>query len=291
MSSHPPDSNGKRLISRRRFLALTGFAGAASLTNGFLIEPRTLTITRKDIPCATLPPALDGLRIACMADFHFRPGCNDSLLEKAVSEVNKENVDLIALPGDFINHDAAVLTPLLSHLGKMRAAHGIFASMGNHDAHYLSTDGIHKRFNQAGISFLLNQNTHLSIHGETLAIAATDSVTVGTPDRNETLKGISPATPVIALVHEPDYFDVMKKKREITLQLSGHTHGGQCRVPIIGYAPLKVRGGKKYIYGHFQDGPSNLFVTRGVGTTGIPIRFACPPELAILTLRRSGPRE
>jgi uncharacterized protein len=87
------------------------------------------------------------------------------------------------------------------------------------------------------------------------------------------------------LVHEPDYFDTLTRHRDIVVQLSGHTHGGQCRVPLVDYAPVKVAYGRKYIYGAFQRGDSRLFVTRGLGTVGMRVRFACPPEVALLTLR------
>jgi predicted MPP superfamily phosphohydrolase len=79
----------------------------------------------------------------------------------------------------------------------------------------------------------------------------------------------------------------MASSRDILLQLSGHTHGGQCRVPLLGIAPVTVNYGRKYIQGAYSRGASQLFVTRGVGTTGLRVRFACPPELAVLTLRRS----
>lgn len=79
----------------------------------------------------------------------------------------------------------------------------------------------------------------------------------------------------------------MADQRDLLLQVSGHTHGGQCRLPLLGYAPVKVRYGRKYVYGGFSRGDSRLFVTRGIGTTGLRVRFACPPELAVLTLRGS----
>jgi predicted MPP superfamily phosphohydrolase len=88
-----------------------------------------------------------------------------------------------------------------------------------------------------------------------------------------------------AFVLEPDYFDDLRARRPIALQLSGHTHGGQCRVPLVGYAPRKVDFGRIYIDGHHARDGSNLFVTRGIGTVGLRVRFACPPQLAILTLR------
>ena len=272
-------------FSRRGALKLIAAGMAGSFAHAGWVEPSLLSITRRDIRCRKLPPALDGLRVGLIADFHFRPGTDDEVVQAAVSQVNRENLDLLALSGDFADHDAAVLAPLLEYLGKADTAHGVFAVMGNHDGwnsgHHLTS----RSFDKAGISFLINQHSLLSIRSETLAIAGTDFVWHGKPDPKKTLAGIRADTPVIALVHEPDYFDEMTRHRDIMLQLSGHTHGGQCRVPGIGYTPAKVRFGQNYIHGEYARDDSRIFVTRGIGTTGLRVRFACPPELAILTLR------
>lgn len=278
----------RKPISRRNILKLlagAGVAGGGCLVNAFAIEPGILSITRERISCAKLPPALDGLRVAVLGDFHFRPGVDDDLLEKVVRAVNAEKVDIVALTGDFITGDSGVVEPLLGGLRRLEAAHGVFAVMGNHDGWAGSRDKIRNQFEKAGISFFINHNSILKIRGESLAVAGTDYVWLGKPDPVATLRGVHKDTPVVALVHEPDYFDKLTRHREILLQVSGHTHGGQCRVPLVGYAPVKVRYGEKYVYGSFESGDSRLFVTRGVGTMGPRVRFACPPELAILTLQ------
>lgn len=275
----------RKILTRRNALKLVAAGAIGSLAEACWFEPKRLTVTRRDITCKQLPPALDGLRVGLLADFHFRPGHDDELLEKVVTRVKSERLDLIALAGDYMGHDPQVVVPMLERLEKMTATHGIFAVMGNHDGWSGNPAVIRRQFENAGISFLINQHSVLSLRNESLAIAGTDFIWKGHPDAAKTLAGISPAVPILALVHEPDYFDTMTAQREIMLQVSGHTHGGQCRVPLIGYAPRKVRYGKKYLYGHYTRGESNLFVTRGVGTTGLRVRFACPPELAVLTLR------
>jgi uncharacterized protein len=275
----------RRLLSRRGFLGLSAAGAAACVADAVLLEPDSLFVTREDVVCPKLPPTLDGLKICLMADFHFRPGDDDALLAKAVARANAEQADLIALPGDFADSDKSVLAPLTRELAKLRATHGVFATMGNHDGWGYGRNTTRKHFEQAGISFLINQNSQLRIRGEHLAVAGTDFVWHGKPDPAKTLKGIHQDMPVLALVHEPDYFDTMAAHRDLTLQLSGHTHGGQCKVPVAGFAPVAVAFGRKYIEGTFSCGVSRLFVTRGIGTTGIRVRFACPPELAVLTLR------
>ena len=273
------------IVTRRNFLRLMAAGTAAAFADALLIEPGWLTVTRCDVPCRRLPAGLDGLRIGLLGDLHFEPDRDDALIEAAIARVNAEKLDLILLAGDYVTSSSSVLAPLARILEKARASHGVFAVMGNHDGWHAGRASTRRIFEKSGISFLINQNSHLQIGGEKLAIAGTDFVWLGKPDPQVTLKGIARHTPVLALMHEPDYFDDMTARRDIMLQVSGHTHGGQCRVPVTGYAPAKVKYGEKYIYGHHAIGNSNLFVTRGIGTSGLRVRFACPPELAILTLR------
>ena len=258
---------------------------AAAFAEALWIEPRLLCVNRHDVACRNLPTGLEGLRVGVLADFHFRPDKDEALVEKVVARVNAENLDLLALAGDYVTRSGEVLAPLLRILERVRTRHGVFAVMGNHDGWHPGREYMRRSFEKAGIPFLINRNSQIRIKGDTLAVAGTDFVWLGKPDPAATLKGIAPGTPLLALVHEPDYFDVMSAQRDILLQVSGHTHGGQCRVPLVGYAPAKVDFGRKYIKGSFTRGGSNLFVTSGVGTVGLRVRFACPPELAVLTLR------
>jgi predicted MPP superfamily phosphohydrolase len=273
------------ILGRRNAMKLLFCGAAGSMVNGFWIEPGRLSVTRAEISCARLPAALDGLRVGLMADIHFKPDQDEALLAEAVATLNREKPDLIALPGDFMDKDPAVIGPMLDLLKKLAPAHGVFASMGNHDGWSGDGSAMRRRFEKAGISFLINRNHGIRVCNENLAIAATDHIWLGKPDPAATLRGIAADTPVIALVHEPDYFDELTQRRNIQLQLSGHTHGGQCRVPFVSYTPAKVAYGRKYIHGAFERGDSRLFVTRGLGTVGLRVRFACPPEVAVLTLR------
>lgn len=287
MNERDPRSDGapRGLMSRRNAIRLLLAGGAGSVGNAFWFEPARLSITRTEIPIPNLPAGLDGLKVGLIADLHFKPDTDSPLLAEAVAALNHEKPDLIALPGDFIDHDPRVADPMMEILSKLSARHGVFASMGNHDGWAEAANRLRRGFERADMPFLVNRHSRLTIGGESLAVAVTDHVWKGRPDPVKTLAGIPSRTPVIALVHEPDFFDEMTRHRNIQLQLSGHTHGGQCRVPVLGYAPAKVAYGRKYIQGTFERGDSRLFVTRGLGTTGLRVRFACPPEVAVLTLR------
>lgn len=274
-----------QIITRRKSIALLGAGVAGVFANAFCIEPSWLSVTRTRIDCPLLPPSLDGLRVGVLCDLHYKPDHDEELLETAVATLLAEKPDVITLPGDFIDHTPRVVAPLLRILSKLTAPHGVFASPGNHDGWNMDCEILRRAFEKCGISFLINQNSLIHVRGESIAIAATDHIWLGKPDPKQTLKGIRRDTPVISLVHEPDFFDTMTELQPIALQISGHTHGGQCRIPIVGYAPARVAYGRNYLEGVYERASSRLFVSRGLGTTGIRVRFACPPEVAVLTLR------
>lgn len=284
MTSETPQG-GKRLITRRRAAGLMLGAMGACVADAFFLGPRWLSVTRKEVVCPRLNGSLDGLRVGVISDIHFKPDQDEALLEEAVDCLNRESPDLIAIVGDYVDHSTDVVAPMLHHLSRLNASQGVFACLGNHDGWADQSGFISKSFEQAGIGFLVNANTQVQIRGESLAIAATDHVWLGHPNPGKTLSGVPAKMPVLAMIHEPDYFDEMIRHRPIAMQLSGHTHGGQCQVPLLGYAPARVAYGENYLEGAYQQGDSRLFVTRGVGTVGLRVRFACRPEVAILTLR------
>lgn len=278
-------SGAPNVITRRKSigLLLAGAAGAAA--NAFVLEPSWLSVTHADVSCPRLPPTLDGFRVGVLCDLHYKPDSDESLLEDAVNTLVAEKPDIITLPGDFIDHSPRVVAPMMRILSRLSAPHGVYASPGNHDGWNMDSHVMARAFEKCGISFLINRNTHIRVRGESIAIAGTDHVWLGRPDPERTLRGIRRGVPVISLVHEPDFFDTMTEFHPIALQVSGHTHGGQCRVPLLGYAPARVAFGRNYLQGVYERKDARLFVSRGLGTTGLRVRFACPPEVAILTLR------
>lgn len=244
-STRKKDATGRPLLNRRKMLRLLAAGTIGSLIEGFAIEPALLTVTRRDVSCRHLPAGLDGLKVALLSDFHFRPDEDSDLIDKVIKQVKSEKPDLVILGGDYMSGDPRVVPPLLEKLEKLQATHGVFAVMGNHDGWAGSRSVVRRQFEKAGISFMINQHSLLNIRGETLAVAGTDFVWLGKPDPAATMGKIPDKVPVVALVHEPDYFDTMISQREVMLQLSGRTHGGQCQVPFIDYAPKTVRYGTK----------------------------------------------
>jgi len=273
------------LFNRRNFIRTAALGTLGSAAYARWVEPNFLTVTRREIQIPELPSALDGIVIAQLTDFHYNPEKENKLIAEAVDVTNAANADIIALTGDFITASRQVFTPLMEHLSKLKAKHGIYGIMGNHDGWGAPYSFFQKGFRTAGFEFLINAGTRIQVRGEPLFLLGTDSIWSGHVDAPACYRGHQKNDPVIALVHEPDVFDQLTDSYPVSLQLSGHTHGGQCRVPLLDYAPVKVKYGRNYIYGEYQKGNSRLFVSRGLGTVGQRVRFACAPEVAILTLR------
>lgn len=278
------EKDKRKLFNRRNFILTSAMAAASTGAYARYIEPGRLSVTQKTIHIPKLPKALDGLVVAHLTDFHYKPDEQDQLIIDAVNATNAAKPDIIALTGDYINGSPSVFDPLMAKLSGLRAKHGIYSILGNHDGWHGNLGSFQKGFRKAGFEFLHNQGTCIRINGEHLFIVGTDSVWSGTIDAPSCYRGHK-QEPVLALVHEPDVFDALSERFPVSLQLSGHTHGGQCRVPLIGYAPVKVKYGRNYIYGEYAKADARIFVSRGLGSVGPNVRFACAPEVAILSLR------
>lgn len=264
-------------LSRRKWLARATVygTGIGGFTYGSVIEKRSLDVTRAEIPLAPNHSALAGMKIAVVGDFHHDDFGDRNLIHRAVMAINDEKVDLVYLVGDYISRHAAGVVPLCEELVNLRSTHGTFGVMGNHDSR-CDPAFILATLKEIGVRMLVNGTQEF----EQFTLAGMASSFRGIPVLPKILTGLDPDKPVIMGWHEPDTFDLYTDPR-IALQVSGHTHGGQICAPF--YGPLILpKFGRKYPYGLYQKESSALFVTRGIGTLTVPIRFLCPPEVAIL---------
>jgi uncharacterized protein len=285
------------VTTRRRFLQL-GAAGAAigGLTIAGVMgreadRPQVVSI---EIPLARLGESWNGFRIAQLSDLHYDPYFSDTPLRKAIDLVNGLQPDLIVLTGDFVtapigkvSHRTAVaaaqpVEPCAQLLSKLHAPSGVMAILGNHD---LNTSEVHVTtvLRSHSIQVLRNACVPLERAGKRLWIAGVDDILEGKPDLELALRGIPSAEPVVLLAHEPDWADHVSG-HSVDLQLSGHSHGGQVRFPLIGplFLPELAR---KYPWGLRQVGPLTLYTNVGLGTIHVPMRLNCPPEVTLITLR------
>jgi predicted MPP superfamily phosphohydrolase len=251
-----------------------------------LVEPARLKVRRIDVPLERWPPALDGLTVAVVSDLHTgAPHVGERKVGRIVEKVNAAQPDLVALLGDY----ADPTVPLGHAVGPERVAEilaglnaplGVFAVLGNHDwRHYGSR--VPQALRKAGIEVLDNDAVAVQHRGSIVWVAGLADMRERRPDETTALAMVPDGQPLIALTHDPDTFPRLRDRADVTL--AGHTHGGQIGLPLV--RRVAAPSSEGYTGGEVREGDAYMYVTRGVGTTGLPVRLRAPPEIAVLTLR------
>ncbi len=261
---------------------------------GFVIEPNRLVVHETPLALPAWPEALDGLRVALLSDLHVgAPFVREEKLARVVAETNAAAPDLVLLLGDYVvgaEPGARFIPPepIARALSGLRARLGVYAVLGNHDWWY-GGERVAAAFTAAGIPVLENEVKELHDRGQPLWLAALADQSTRPQDVAGTLAKAG-AGPLIAFTHEPDVFREVPAR--VTLTVAGHTHGGQVTLPIVGRLVVPSSYGQRYAIGHVEEYGRHLFVTTGIGTSNIPVRFGVPPEIAILVLhpQRPAPR-
>jgi hypothetical protein len=269
-------------LSRRSFLKLSsGTLVACALADTSLIEPFGIVVSHHDVPMRGLPHDLDGLKVAQLSDLHRSMIVPDMLIRTAVRMTNELAPDIVVLTGDFVSHASSNAAPCAEMLSSLKAHRGIYAVVGNHD-HWTNVRVVTESLKSHGFEVLSNANTRLS---PGLTILGLDDYWAGEPDQGKTWKGANTRDACIFLSHNPGAVREMKGRE--CLMITGHTHGGQVNIPFIPRNLLPDMRGWKYISGWYREGKVDMYVNRGIGTVFPPIRFMCPPEITLFTLRAS----
>lgn len=254
----------------------------------FLIEPNMLIINRQSIKITNLPKEYKGIKLLVLSDIHAgSPYIDKKKVDKIVELSNKENPDLILLLGDYEIENVLggkfIPTKVVSKkIAKIKAPRGIISILGNHEW-WNDGEESKKSLLNHNITFLENNSINIAKDGEPhFWIAGLADATTRKVDIDSTLKGIKSDDTVIMLSHTPDTFPDTPKSVDLTL--AGHTHGGQVRLPIFGGIIVPSKYGNKYSKGYILEDGKQMFVTSGIGTSILPIRFLCPPEIVVLTL-------
>jgi predicted MPP superfamily phosphohydrolase len=267
-----------------RSLAAAGLVGvSATSTYAGLVEPRAYELTETDILIRELPPAFDGFRIAQVSDLHHSPIVPHADIERVCALAQSVKADLIALTGDYTTARPSYVWPCAEALGTLNASAGVWAVLGNHD-HYTDAELTTRALRRARIEVLDNAHTVITRGGDELQLVGVDDWSWGKSDWGRAFRGVDRRRPTVLLSHQPAVLD-MPETESVSLILSGHTHGGQVSLPFIG-APVRFVNEFKYLRGHYQRGATQLYVSRGTGTVGLPVRLGARPEIAVLRLRR-----
>jgi len=286
-----PDAN-------RRYALETIAWGSAIIPFGIVgkgfFDTDELMIYEEEITLRALPQAFDGLRIVQISDIHAGSWRSPQPFRRARALIDQLKPDVLVITGDFVNFDPKELELIRADLMRLRADMGVFASLGNHD-HYCSPANhslLRSMISNSGITLLVNSNIPLTTHGETLYLVGTDNTGLGQNfgDLPAALVGVEPGAPTILLAHDPTFWDKqVRNKAPIDLMLSGHTHGGQVGIHFLGMELSVAQVVYKQWAGLYRDGDQYLYVNRGLGTVGPPIRIGIPPEITVLTLRSPKP--
>jgi uncharacterized protein len=269
-------------ISRRHFLAGIGAAGAAIATDAFGIEANRVYLTRHQLAVPGLPRELEGLRIAQVTDVHF-PG-NRAAATATLEHLSRERPDLVILTGDMTESPEA-LTLVRDFAANARGTLATVALLGNWE-YRAGVAGHQARdtYQQVGIPLLVNGSQTIDLGGSLLSLVGLDDATAGRPDLLAARRDVPRGAREIWMIHSPIFAERAPEgvSARPMMLLAGHTHGGQIRLPFL--PPVKPIGAGRFLEGWYRDTFAPLYVSRGVGTTGIPARFRCPAELPVFTL-------
>lgn len=281
-------------LTRRKFFQRAAFAGSAVAmvagADALFVEPKNLVAERIDIKLNRLPPEFHDFRIAQISDIHFGPYMGEAGVERAVHLAESFQPNLLILTGDFVSHPlrkpngiegARQAEPCADVLARMQNVPKI-AVLGNHD-HWNNADIVEAALQARSIEVLRNRSVALVRGQRRIWISGVDDVFVEAANLAQTLQIVPPTETTILLAHEPDFADYVSQF-PVDLQFSGHSHGGQVRIPGIG-APILPALGQKYPIGLNRVGKLQVYTNRGLGVINPPVRFLCPPEVTFVTLK------
>ena len=259
----------------------------------FWLEPASVSVRRVTLRVPAWHAEHRGLKLAVLTDLHVgSPHAGLGKLRRVVERTNGERPDLVLLLGDFViggkDHKGGVVggtfvepEPIAAELQNLRAPLGVYAVLGNHDWWY-DGERVSRALGAAGVRVLENGAARVESGGRAFWLAGAADLWTRKPDVAGALAQVTPGDPVILLTHNPDIFPRVPAR--VSLTLAGHTHGGQVNLPLFGRPVVPSEFGQRYAMGHVVEGGRHLFVSGGVGTSIIPVRFRIPPEVVVLSL-------
>jgi hypothetical protein len=277
----------RAVVARRNKVSAPGTplrslaAAVSQMARAALAEPYMLAVECQAIALRRLPRSMDGFRIVHLSDIHHSPFTGSAQIERAIETANSLEPDIIALTGDYVSHEHAYIAPCAELLGRLRARRGVYAVLGNHD-HWTDAPLITDLFRLAGIRVLINEGMRFEENGAAFWLAGVDDTMVGQEDLPLALAGSRADEMKLLLAHNPV---ILRRaaRAGVDLVLSGHTHGGQ--VAWRSERSASGRPRRRLLKGLGRQGDTQIYVTRGLGTVVLPIRYGCPPEVSLLELR------
>ena len=284
-------------MTRRGFLKLLGygFIDLALLLMGSIVydvfvERGSFSVETIQLTLKRLPKVFSGLRIAQISDIHMGGWMNPDRFQQAANIIKAESPDLLLITGDFLlghhfsNAEKQAIIDLIPNLSSLARSIPSFAVLGNHD-YWTSAEAIRQMLFSCGITDLTNTVFTLTRENESLHLCGVDDIWKGEVRLDHVISKLKDDSFAILMAHEPDFADTSAATGKFDLQISGHTHGGQVNLPLLG-PPVRPYLGQKYPIGLYKIGNMFQYTNRGLGMARLPIRFNCPPEITIFVLER-----
>jgi len=276
-------------VSRRQFLRgalsvpLVGLSAASAYAT--LIEPYNYLISETDVYINDLPERFENYRITQLTDLHHSRILGIDEVRRVVQLAQQTKPDMFVLTGDYSTSYRRYIEPCTEALGILSAPEGVWAVLGNHD-HYTDAELTTRALKRQHISVLDNQNTSLRRGSDSIQLSGIDDWTWNAADWTKAFAGLNNAVPTVLLSHQPNVLE-FEQTRNVSLILSGHTHGGQIKLPWLGTPAKFATKDLRFAQGLFRHNDVQLYVSTGTGVIGLPIRFGVRPEIAVLRLKRA----
>ncbi len=272
-------------MNRRTFFKTAAVAlGSATVagTGYGMFEAGWVRIDRQTLAVRNLPNGFRGVNVAFLTDIHHGPYIDLDYVQHCVRTANLLDPDLILLGGDYILRDAKYVKPCFEVLAGLKAPLGVFGVLGNHD-HWHGLEETKAGFRAAKITELTNTGIWLKRYDDRLRLCGVDDALGGIPDANLALGDATEQDASVLISHNPDFAETLSDNR-VGLMLSGHAHGGQVAIPGFAAPWVPSSFGTKYLRGRVEAPHTMVYVSRGLGVMGVPVRFGSRPEINLITL-------
>jgi predicted MPP superfamily phosphohydrolase len=278
----------KSPVTRRQFLnglvaaPLVGVAVTSAYAR--FVEPYHYSISETDVFIRDLPERFEGFRITQLTDIHHSRILGIGDIRRMISIAQRTKPDMFVLTGDYTTTYRRFIEPCAEALSQLNAPEGVWAVLGNHD-HYTDPELTTRALRRHRIEVMDNFHTTVQRGPDAIQLSGIDDWTWNAVDWTRAFSGLKPETPTILLSHQPSVLD-LPQTQNVSLILSGHTHGGQLRLPFLGAPARFATRDLKYDRGLFRKGETQLYVSSGTGVIGLPLRLGVRPEIAVLRLSR-----
>ncbi len=282
-----PFASRKAKISERITSAVASDTPLRDLASNFskvarnaINEANSLTVESIEVALPRLPKKLDGFRIVHLSDIHHSPFTDRNHIENAVEIANELNPNLVFLTGDYVSHDSEYISPMAKIMGRLKSEFGTFACLGNHD-HWTDSDLVTHHLREEKIEVLINEGFRFTAFGASFWLCGVDDHMAGKTDLAAALHGSYADEMKLLLAHNPAILR-QAVRYEVDAMFSGHTHGGQVKIRD---QEKKVLAHRRLKSGLHKRKNTQIYITRGIGTVVLPVRYQCPPEISFIRLR------